>query len=111
MSTGVQASSAGRASSHGSGEAAEHGAHGRGSGCQDLDRFSELERSHRSPTLAGRLVGRVRFSFVVGGGFEPPKAEPPDLQSGPFGRLGTPPERPTRGRGSVVYRPAEERHG
>ncbi len=25
------------------------------------------------------------------GGFEPPKAEPPDLQSGPFDRSGTPP--------------------
>ncbi len=29
--------------------------------------------------------------LVEGGGFEPPKAEPPDLQSGPFGRSGTPP--------------------
>ena len=28
---------------------------------------------------------------VEGGGFEPPKAEPPDLQSGPFDRSGTPP--------------------
>ena len=31
-------------------------------------------------------------SNLVGeGGFEPPKAEPPDLQSGPFGRSGIPP--------------------
>ena len=29
---------------------------------------------------------------VEGGGFEPPKAEPADLQSAPFGRSGTPPE-------------------
>ncbi len=29
--------------------------------------------------------------MVEGGGFEPPKAEPPDLQSGPFDRSGTPP--------------------
>ncbi len=29
---------------------------------------------------------------VEGGGFEPPKAEPTDLQSAPFGRSGTPPE-------------------
>ena len=29
---------------------------------------------------------------VEGGGFEPPKAEPADLQSDPFGRSGTPPK-------------------
>jgi hypothetical protein len=29
---------------------------------------------------------------VEGGGFEPPKAEPSDLQSDPFGRSGTPPK-------------------
>ena len=29
--------------------------------------------------------------LVEGGGFEPPKAEPTDLQSAPFGRSGTPP--------------------
>ena len=29
--------------------------------------------------------------MVEGGGFEPPKAEPADLQSDPFGRSGTPP--------------------
>ncbi len=36
---------------------------------------------------------RASFSryLVEGGGFEPPKAEPPDLQSGPFDRSGTPP--------------------
>ncbi len=28
---------------------------------------------------------------VGGGGFEPPKAKPPDLQSGPFDRSGTHP--------------------
>jgi hypothetical protein len=31
--------------------------------------------------------------LVEGGGFEPPKAEPTDLQSVPFGRSGTPPAR------------------
>jgi hypothetical protein len=31
------------------------------------------------------------FKMVEGGGFEPPKAEPADLQSDPFGRSGTPP--------------------
>ena len=30
--------------------------------------------------------------MVEGGGFEPPKAEPADLQSAPFGRSGTPPK-------------------
>ena len=30
--------------------------------------------------------------MVEGGGFEPPKAEPSDLQSDPFGRSGTPPK-------------------
>lgn len=29
--------------------------------------------------------------MVEGGGFEPPKAEPADLQSAPVDRLGTPP--------------------
>ncbi len=33
-----------------------------------------------------------RLSILVeGGGFEPPKASPTDLQSVPFGRSGTPP--------------------
>ena len=32
-------------------------------------------------------------SLVEGGGFEPPKAEPSDLQSDPFGHSGTPPKR------------------
>ena len=31
--------------------------------------------------------------MVEGGGFEPPKAEPSDLQSDPFGHSGTPPEK------------------
>ncbi len=30
-------------------------------------------------------------ALVEGGGFEPPKAEPADLQSAPFDRSGTPP--------------------
>ena len=30
-------------------------------------------------------------NLVEGGGFEPPKAEPSDLQSDPFSRSGTPP--------------------
>ncbi len=31
------------------------------------------------------------LTMVEGGGFEPPKAEPADLQSAPFGHSGTPP--------------------
>ncbi|GEM_PF-454550 len=33
-----------------------------------------------------------KFYLVEGGGFEPPKAEPADLQSDPFDRSGTPPK-------------------
>jgi hypothetical protein len=33
---------------------------------------------------------------VEGGGFEPPKAEPSDLQSDPFDRSGTPPKMQAR---------------
>ena len=32
------------------------------------------------------------FLMVEGGGFEPPKVEPADLQSAPFGHSGTPPK-------------------
>ena len=35
-----------------------------------------------------------RLNLVEGGGFEPPKAEPADLQSDPFGHSGTPPRSP-----------------
>ena len=34
---------------------------------------------------------RLAPKLVEGGGFEPPKAEPADLQSAPFDRSGTPP--------------------
>ena len=36
---------------------------------------------------------RLTLRMVVGGGFEPPKASPTDLQSVPFDHSGTPPER------------------
>ena len=35
---------------------------------------------------------RSLYNMVEGGGFEPPKAEPADLQSAPFGHSGTPPK-------------------
>ena len=41
------------------------------------------KRTSPTSTLSTRMV--------VGGGFEPPKASPTDLQSVPFGRSGTPP--------------------
>lgn len=46
-----------------------------------------------SEILGQPCGGRCTFnSNLVGeGGFEPPKAEPPDLQSGPFGHSGIPP--------------------
>ena len=34
--------------------------------------------------------------MVEGGGFEPPKAEPSDLQSDPFDHSGTPPKMQAR---------------
>ena len=53
----------------------------------------------RSNTRAGDLrhgtrprVARPAAWAVEGGGFEPPKAPPTDLQSVPFGRSGTPPQ-------------------
>ena len=38
---------------------------------------------------------------MEGGGFEPPKAEPADLQSAPFGRSGTPPKKIER---AILYK-------
>ena len=44
----------------------------------------------KQPKLSG-LLHKTCSRMVVGGGFEPPKAPPSDLQSDPFGRSGTPP--------------------
>ena len=46
--------------------------------------------------LASPEPNPTRPALVEGVGFEPTKAEPPDLQSGPFGRSGTPPQRKRR---------------
>ncbi len=47
-------------------------------------------RRARGPLRDGRpAASGPRKSLVGRGGFEPPKAEPPDLQSGPFDRSGT----------------------
>lgn len=61
----------------------------------DWDRVQQEARAlgltlanQKNPTLTSSGRGS-NFSYLVGGtGFEPVKAEPPDLQSGPFGRLG-----------------------
>ena len=47
-----------------------------------VDFVKQTEISYIRPTLR----------LVVGGGFEPPKASPTDLQSVPFDHSGTPPE-------------------
>ncbi len=41
-------------------------------------------------------IRTTETTLVEGGGFEPPKAEPSDLQSDPFGHSGTPPKRKPR---------------
>src|SRR4051795_13546681 len=47
----------------------------------------------RDLRLCPGLAGGVRIALAMAGeGFEPSKAEPPDLQSGPFDRSGTPPD-------------------
>jgi hypothetical protein len=45
---------------------------------------------------------------VEGGGFEPPKAPPTDLQSVPFGRSGTPPlyHQKTKVEKQILFLPA-----
>jgi hypothetical protein len=47
-------------------------------------------------TGAGSVTAPHHKALVEGGGFEPPKAEPSDLQSDPFGHSGTPPKRKPR---------------
>lgn len=42
-------------------------------------------------TVNRNLLHPTFLRLVVGGGFEPPKASPTDLQSVPFGHSGTPP--------------------
>ena len=50
---------------------------------------------------------QLALRLVVGGGFEPPKALPTDLQSVPFGRSGTPPEKVWSQRQESNPRPAD----
>ena len=48
----------------------------------------------RPPPAHGNIS--ARYILVEGGGFEPPKVEPSDLQSDPFGHSGTPPKHKPR---------------
>ncbi len=50
--------------------------------------YTRVPPSAANPRLPVASPNRL----VEGGGFEPPKAEPSDLQSDPFGRSGTPPK-------------------
>ena len=57
------------------------------------EHFSLLIK-RRSIRTGVTLLATVKLAgdhLVEGGGFEPPKAEPTDLQSAPFDRSGTPP--------------------
>ena len=49
--------------------------------------YTRRDRCQPRPPRAYPKIGRL----VEGGGFEPPKAEPSDLQSDPFSHSGTPP--------------------
>ena len=49
--------------------------------------------SGRFSSSPGQTRGGQNPLLVEGGGFEPPKAEPSDLQSDPFDRSGTPPKK------------------
>ena len=64
-------------------------------GALPLSYTRAIARGRRALVRIARAAGTLRFRALVGGaGFEPAKAEPPDLQSGPFGRFGI---RPTLG--------------
>ena len=57
------------------------------------DQLGRLEFYHWT-TPAFNFKYHLYINFMVeGGGFEPPKAEPSDLQSDPFGHSGTPPRK------------------
>ena len=52
--------------------------------------------SHQDKTVTAKQAAATKTSslpakIMAGAGFEPAKAEPPDLQSGPFGHSGIPP--------------------
>ena len=56
----------------------------------------------RLPGTKQRQILYYSSVVVEGGGFEPPKAEPSDLQSDPVDRLGTPPKSAAHSR--IIWR-------
>ena len=61
-------------------------------------------KTFQSSKLSPRNLTHPIF-MVEGGGFEPPKAEPADLQSAPFDRSGTPPRKSSHKRSIFAYNP------
>ena len=55
--------------------------------------MNHINRLPKAKTKKYQLSAGIFLTcnVVEGGGFEPPKAEPSDLQSDPFGHSGTPP--------------------
>jgi hypothetical protein len=53
-------------------------------------------RLSQNPDARRDCLTLLSAHLVEGGGFEPPKAEPSDLQSDPFDRSGTPPKMQAR---------------
>ena len=78
-----------------------------------LNYTREVVRAPSHPQHGRRPCNAHRL--VVGGGFEPPKAEPSDLQSDPFDHSGTPPTTKqaivARPRGRVNGKRHGRRHG
>ena len=62
---------------------------------QVLGHIGEKLRSHIDPVRLYEIsyIKPQSIDLVVGGGFEPPKASPTDLQSVPFDHSGTPPKK------------------
>ncbi len=57
----------------------------------NMERVKGFEPSPSAWKAEVLPLNYTRINLVEGGGFEPPKAEPSDLQSDPFGHSGTPP--------------------
>ena len=57
-----------------------------------LDSHPPLKGGFKSTRSKSNSAHATNLVLVEGGGFEPPKAEPSDLQSDPFGHSGTPPK-------------------
>ena len=55
--------------------------------------YTRLYSRQLSNHFSDAHITYILVEVVEGGGFEPPKAEPSDLQSDPFGHSGTPPKK------------------